>query len=84
MSDVDDGRSPSRAITPRVVLGAVLAAALVLLIVQNTATTKVEWLVFEAEQPLWVVLLGTAAVVLLIGELVGGVRRRRRRRAGEG
>jgi uncharacterized integral membrane protein len=84
VSDVDGERGPARAVTPRVVLGAVLAVALILLIVQNTATTKVEWLVFQAEQPLWVVLLGTAAVALLIGELVGGVRRRRRRRAGEG
>lgn len=84
MSDSDGERGPAQVITPRLVLGVVLAAALVLLIVQNTATTKVEWLIFDTEQPLWVVLLGTAAVALVIGELVGGVRRRRRRRSGEG
>lgn len=68
-------------ITPRLVAGVVLASALALLIFQNTRSTKVEWLVFETEQPLWVLLLVTALATLVVAELVGGARRRRRRKA---
>lgn len=71
-------------LSPRLIVGLVLGAALGMLIAQNTRSTKVEWLTFETEQPLWVVLLVTAAAALVIAELVGGARRRRRRRAGKG
>ena len=74
----DDGSGIT--ITPRLVAGVVLAAALALLIFQNTRSTKVKWLVFETEQPLWVLLLVTALVALVVAELVGGARRRRRRK----
>jgi len=76
----DDDRA-GITVSPRVVVGVVLAIALALLIFQNTRSTTVEWLVFETEQPLWVVLLGTALVALVVAELVGGARRRRRRKA---
>ena len=75
----DDGSRIT--ISPRLVAGVVLASALALLIFQNTRSTKVEWLVFETEQPLWVVLLVTAVVALVVAELVGGARRRRQRKA---
>ena len=42
--------------------------------------TRVKWLVFEFDQPLWVVLLVTAAVTLVITELLGATRRRRKRK----
>ncbi len=61
------------------VIGGALGAALALFVVQNTATTRVEWLTFEFRQPLWVVLLVTAAVTLVITELLGITRRRRKR-----
>ena len=82
--DRPDGERSGINISPRLLVGVVLAVALALLIAQNTSDTKVEWLTFETEQPLWVVLLVTAAAALVIAELVGGARRRRKRRAGKG
>lgn len=64
-----------------VVAGLVLGAALATFVVQNTESTKVKWLVFEFRQPLWVVLLVTAAVTLVITELLGAARRRRKRKS---
>lgn len=75
-----EGDRSGIALSPRLVAGMVLGAALALLVAQNTRSTKVKWLTFETEQPLWLVLLITAAVALAIAELVGGARRRRRRR----
>lgn len=69
--------------SPRLVAGMILGAALALLIAQNTRSTTVKWLVFETEQPLWVVLLVTAAAALVIAELVGSARRRSKRRSGK-
>lgn len=68
------------ALSAGVVVGVALGASLALFVVQNTATTQVEWLVFEFEQPLWIVLLVTAAVTLVVTELLGAARRRRRRK----
>ncbi len=78
--DDTDGQS-DRGLSPRLVVGAMLGAALTLFVVQNTGKVEVEWLVFETRQPLWLVLLVTAAVTLVVVELVGGARRRRKRRS---
>ena len=64
-----------------VVAGLVLGAALATFVVQNTESTQVKWLVFEFRQPLWAVLLVTAAVTLVITELLGAARRRRKRKS---
>lgn len=72
---------PRGRLSAGLVAGAVLGAALALFVVQNTRSTRVEWLVFETRQPLWVVLLVTSAVTLVVVELVGGARRRRKRRS---
>jgi uncharacterized integral membrane protein len=58
---------------------AVLVAALASFIAQNTDSTDVTFLFVEFTAPLWVVLLVTAALALLLGELVGALIRRRRR-----
>ncbi len=68
-------------LSPRFVVGAVLAVALALFVGQNTRQTKVKWLVFETRQPLWLILLVTAAVTLVVVELIGGARRRRKRKS---
>ena len=77
--DHEADAQPSR-LSVGLVVGVALGGALALFVVQNTARTKVEWLVFETRQPLWVVLLVTAAVTLVVVELVGGARRRRKRK----
>ncbi len=64
------------------VIGIVLGGALTLFVAQNTDEVSVQWLTFEARQPLWLVLLATAAVTLVVAELVGGARRRRRKKKG--
>ncbi len=79
--DLEPTPAPGRSVSAGMVLGAVLGAALVLFVVQNTRRITVEWLVFETRQPLWLVLLVTAAVSAVVVELVSGARRRRRRRS---
>lgn len=73
-------RPPGGGVSAGLVVGVVIGAALALFVVQNTRRTKVTWLVFDATQPLWVVLLVTAAATLVAAELIGGARRRRRRK----
>ncbi|MGK2930638.1 MAG: DUF1049 domain-containing protein [Acidimicrobiales bacterium] len=71
-----------RTVSIRLVIGALLAAAVLVFVFQNTDSTEVTWLVFEFRQPLWVLLLVTAALTLVAAELLGAARRRRRRRSG--
>lgn len=71
--------SGSRLLTGRYIAVAVLVAGLAAFIAQNTDSTDVTFLFLEFTAPLWVVLLVTAAVALLLGELVGALIRRRRR-----
>ena len=79
--DVPQDRRDLR-VTPGLVVAGILGAGLTLFVVQNTRSTRVEWLVFEFRQPLWLVLLVTSAVTLIVAELVGVARRRRKRRSG--
>jgi uncharacterized integral membrane protein len=62
--------------SPRLVVGGLVVAGVVAFVAQNTDQTAVTWLVFETTQPLWVVLLVTAAATLLGAELVTGAYRR--------
>ncbi|CAN5161029.1 hypothetical protein BH18ACT4_BH18ACT4_08590 [soil metagenome] len=73
-------RTGRRGIPPTLLVGALLAAAVVTFVFQNTHQVSVEWLMFEAKVQLWVVLLITAAVALVIGELIAVSFRRRHRR----
>lgn len=70
-----------RRLDGRMLTGIVLGVVLGALIVQNTDETRVNWLFWDIEAPLWVVLAGTAALTLVIGELVGATLRRRKRKA---
>ena len=63
------------------ILGLLLAAALVIFIFQNTQDVEVEWLGFDFTAPLIGLLLGTALIAVIIDEIAGVVLRRRRRRA---
>lgn len=70
-----------RTVSIKLVVGGLLAAGLLAFVFQNTEDTEVTWLLFEFRQPLWILLLVTAAVALAIAELLGAARRRRRRRS---
>jgi uncharacterized integral membrane protein len=58
----------------------VMAIALALFIVQNTDKTPVNWLFFEWEVPLWLLLVVTSAIAIIAAELAAFVLRHRRER----
>lgn len=73
--------TPRRRIAPEIVVAALLAVVLVIFIVQNDEDQKVSWVVFSKRGPLWAVILVSAVIGYLIGQLVEfGVKRRRRER----
>jgi uncharacterized integral membrane protein len=61
-------------------VGAVAAAALVTFGFQNTQSVPVQFLWFDGEAPLWVVMAITAVGAVLLAKLVGLAVRSRRRR----
>lgn len=63
------------------ILGLLLAAALVIFIFQNTQDVEVEWLGFDFTAPLIGLLLATALIAVIIDQIAGVMLRRRRRRA---
>ncbi len=67
-------------LSPRLVGGGLVVAAVVAFVAQNTDDTEVTWLFFDVTQPLWIVLVVTAAATLLAGELLSGAFRRHRRK----
>jgi uncharacterized integral membrane protein len=74
--------APRRGISPEFVVAIVVAALLVVFIVQNSDKSKVTWLVKSTHTPLWAVIFVSAVVGYLLGQLVEyGLRRRRRHRA---
>jgi uncharacterized integral membrane protein len=61
--------------------GALLASAVVLLIVQNSARVEMEWLQYDVDGPLWMFIgLSFAAGFLSAPLLLGAFRRARARR----
>jgi uncharacterized integral membrane protein len=62
------------------VVGVLLAAAVVILAAQNTASTTIAFLGWEFSTPLIVVILGTLLIAVVADELFGLVYRARRRR----
>jgi uncharacterized integral membrane protein len=61
--------------------GGVLAALLVIFIVQNTADTTFKFLFWSFTLPLWLGLVVTAVLAFLIGQFALMWRRHRRRQA---
>lgn len=74
-----EGRSAAS--TAWLVIGGILAAALVAFIVQNTETISFDWLFWSFKMPLWLALVITALLSFLIGQLALMWRRHRRRKA---
>jgi uncharacterized integral membrane protein len=68
-----------RALSPYTVGAAVLSAALVAFILQNSRRTPVHWLIFSADLPLWLLLVITSVIAMTAAELVGVTLRRRSR-----
>jgi uncharacterized integral membrane protein len=66
-----------------VVVGGVVAVAAALLVVQNGHTTGLEWLWFDFDAPLWLLLALTLAAGGFLAEAGRIVWRRRRVRAAE-
>ena len=73
-----------RSIRPGVVIALLVAAALVVFVVQNDREVPVTWLFVEVNGPLWAVIIAAAVagavLTEVLGWVVGRVRRRRRRR----
>lgn len=60
--------------------GALLLAVVIILVFQNTQTTRFDFLQWSIEAPLAALLLGTTLIAVMIDEIVGYVIRIRRRR----
>ncbi len=56
-------------INSHVVIGIVLAALLIIFILQNTASTSIHFLFFSFSAPLWLII----AIVAILGGLLDGV-----------
>jgi uncharacterized integral membrane protein len=68
-------RPEPRRISPKLVLGIVLAALLVILILQNTNDTRVDLLFWNVTAGLWTLLLGAVVLGMLLGWLLPKLRR---------
>ncbi|MGH9184414.1 MAG: lipopolysaccharide assembly protein LapA domain-containing protein [Acidimicrobiales bacterium] len=79
MSDETPVSTERRGVPVHLVVGAVLAIAVLIFVFQNTRKVRVEWLVFEGTAQLWIVLLLTAVVGIVAAELFSFALRRRRK-----
>ena len=79
MSDVDPGSERKKGEVIGLVVGAVLAAALVAFILQNTRKARIEWLVWEVNAPLWLAIVVAAVAAVALERIVVFITRRRRR-----
>lgn len=62
------------------VVGLVLAALVIVLAAQNTASVTVRFLGWEISTPLIVLILGSLFIGIVLDEIAGAIYRRRRRR----
>lgn len=62
------------------IVGVVLAAAVVILAAQNTDTSTISFLAWDLSTPLIVLILGSLLTGIILDELFGLVYRKRRRR----
>jgi len=73
------GDGGGRQVSAGLVGGGVVAAALVAFVVQNTDDVPVNWLFFESDAPLWLVILIAAVAGAVLSEVGGWFLRRARR-----
>ncbi len=70
-------RPERRRISPKVVLGLIVAVLGVILILQNTKDTKVHLLFWDVTAGLWILLIGAVLLGMLLGWLLPKLRRGR-------
>ena len=73
---VDEHRPP----WGRIIVVALVALALILFVVQNTASTEISWLFFSGEGPLWIIIVVVAVLGAVLSEVIGWMVRRNRRK----
>lgn len=72
-------KAAKRNVSPEIIGAAALAVVLLIFVVQNDTDVKVSWVVFSRRGALWIVILASAVLGYLIGQLVEyGLKRRRR------
>ena len=76
VEDNDGGLSLRQKIN--LVLAALLGAALVIFIIQNTESQKVSWLSFEVNLAMWIIVLGSAVIGALLSTMARMLLRRRK------
>jgi uncharacterized integral membrane protein len=81
LAEVQRGR-PERAFTLGTLVGALVAVAAAVFVVQNAQSTEFDWLWLDFELPLWAALLGSMAVGVILVLLAFVVHERRQRRIG--
>jgi len=72
------GEASGRPVPWGLIVAALLGAAFVGFVIQNSTSVKVTWLFFDTTGPLWVVIVVAAAVGAVLHELIGWALRRRR------
>lgn len=72
-------KSAKRNVSPEIIVAVALAVILLVFIVQNDTDVKVSWVVFSRRAAVWTVILVSAVLGYLIGQLIEfGLKRRRR------
>ncbi len=72
-------RSPRRSLSPEIFGAGLLALVLLIFIIQNSNDVNVHWLVFSKHASVWVVIIVSAVLGYLIGQLFEfGLKRRHR------
>lgn len=75
-----DRRTDRRQLT-HLVAGAIIGAALLAFVLQNTDTVTFSWLVFSFSAPLWLILVAVVVLSLALGKAVSALFRRERQRS---
>ena len=75
-ADQDRGRS----VRPGVIAAVLVAAALIVFVVQNGSEVPVSWLFIEVNGPLWAVIVVAAVAGAVLSEIISWVIGRSRRR----
>lgn len=60
------------------VSAALVAAALIAFVLQNTDSTPVSWLFIDRSAPLWLIIVVSAVAGAVLSEILGWIVRRRR------
>jgi uncharacterized integral membrane protein len=72
-------RTAAKVATPAAIGAALIVAALLAFVFQNTATVTVSWLVLDATLQVWILIVATAVLTLAAERLVTYALRRRQR-----